>query len=268
MPSLAEIQDGFAAALTDPSRPAPDDLVGPDGSPARRRFAVYRNNVIVGLTEAIAAAYPIVQKIVGEQFFRAMARQFVLDDPPQSPLLLEYGARFPTFVSSFQPASNLPYLADVARIERAWTEAYHAAEAVPIDPRTLSDIPGAELPGLLFSIHPSTRLVRSAMPALTIWRMNAGDGPIRPVDLQTGGEDVLIVRPVAEVVAREVPPGGAAFVSALMEGRTLGEAAAEALEEAPAFDLAANLAGLMEAGVLVGVLGRTKKPANENQGHG
>jgi hypothetical protein len=266
MPSLADIQTGFAAALVDPDRPVPEDLVGPDGSRALRRFAVYRNNVIVGLTEAVAASYPVVQRIVGEQFFRAMARRFVLDEPPRTPLLLEYGAQFPDFVSHFEPAASLPYLPDVARIERAWTEAYHAAEATPIKPLELSGVPADDLPGLILKIHPSVRVVRSTMPALTIWRMNAGDGPIEPVDLGAGGEDVLIARPVAEVVAREVPPGGAAFVGALMTGRPLGEAAAVAMEEAADFDLAANLAGLLEAEIIVGLVRPERTAANENRG--
>jgi hypothetical protein len=264
MRSLAEIQTGFAAALIDPDRPAPDDLVGPDGAPAPRRFAVYRNNVIVGLTDAIAASFPIVQKIVGEDFFRAMARQFVSDEPPRSPMLIEYGARFPDFVAGFEPAAVLSYLPDVARIERAWTEAYHAAEAVPIDPLALGRIPAEDLAGVVFGIHPSARLVRSTMPALTIWRMNASGGPIEPVDLTAGGEDVLIVRPAAEVVARRVPPGGAVFVGALMAGKPLGEAASMAAAETADFNLAANLVGLLEAGLIVHVSRPTKAAANEN----
>ncbi len=134
MRPLAERQRGFAAALLDAALPMPQGLVGPDGEPSPKRFAVYRNNVVVGLTETLKDAFPAVRRIVGPEFFQAMARAYVVLEPPRSPILLDYGAGFPDFIGPFEPAAVLPYLADVARIERAWAEAYHAPEAPPIDP--------------------------------------------------------------------------------------------------------------------------------------
>src|SRR3546814_5214850 len=82
--------------------------------------------------------------------------------------------------------TTLPYLADVARIERAWIEAYHAAEAPALDPAALARFTPDELPALRLRLHPSVRLVRSRFPAMTIWRMNVGDGVPAPVDLKLG----------------------------------------------------------------------------------
>ena len=98
-----------------------------------RRFAVYRNNVMVTLSKALKSRFPAVDKIVGEEFFGAMARVFVSERPPRSPLLATYGDEFADFIATFEPASDLPYLADVARLEAARTRAYHSADAVPID---------------------------------------------------------------------------------------------------------------------------------------
>ena len=103
------------------------------------------------------------------------------------------------------------------------------------------------------TLHPSLRLVRSAFPALTVWRMNAGHDPVRPIDPEAVGEDVLIVRPAAEVEVRRLPPGGFAFIAALDRGATLAEAAAAATDDAAAFDLAGNLTGLIGASAIVGV---------------
>jgi len=140
MQSLAERQRSFAAALLDPALPAPAGLVGPDGKPSSRRFAVYRNNVIVGLTQTLKDAYPAVHRIVGSEFFHALARAFVVGALPRSPMLFDYGAGLPGFIGRFEPASVLPYLADVARIERARTEAYHSAEASLIGPSSFAEI--------------------------------------------------------------------------------------------------------------------------------
>lgn len=252
MPSLAERQADFATALLDPTRPTPCGLIGPDSEESTRRFAVYRNNVTIALTDALQANFPATCRLVGEEFFRAMARLYALSEPPASPILLDYGAGFAAFIAGFAPAAPLPYLADVARLERAWTEAYHAPEARPLDPAVLSDIPENESARLCFRLHPSIRIVRSPFPALTIWRMNVADGVPEPVDLDAGGEDTLIARPEAEVEVRSIPPGGPDFIAALADGNTLVEAAKAGLRAASSFDLAANLAALLGAGVFIG----------------
>ena len=252
MLQLAERLGGFAAALLDPTLAVPAGLVGPDREPSAKRFAVYRNNVVVGLTEALQANFPAVCRIVGEEFFLAMARAYVVLAPPTSPILLDYGAGYANFISGFEPAATLPYLPDVARIERAWTEAYHAPEAVPIGPEALSGIPSDRVAETRFAVHPSARVVRSRLPALTIWRMNVDDGVPGPVDLDSNGEDVLIVRPEADVEVRLMPPGGSEFLIALMNGKSLTEAAKSAMNAHSLFDLSANLAALISADVFVG----------------
>ncbi|TAM05494.1 MAG: DUF2063 domain-containing protein [Paraburkholderia sp.] len=253
MPCLAERQRGFAAALLDPALAAPPGLIGPDGQDSARRFAVYRNNVNIALIDAVRANFPATCRIVGEEFFHAMARTYAVSEPPASPVLLDYGAGFPDFITRFEPAASLPYLADVARIERAWTEAYHAPEAASLDPAVLSGIPADQAALLRFTLHPSARIVRSHFPALTIWRMNVEDGVPAPVDLESGGEDTLLARPEADVEVRWIPPGGAAFIRALAAGQVLIEAAEAASRVATCFDLTTNLTALFSARIFCGL---------------
>ncbi|WGR98649.1 putative DNA-binding domain-containing protein [Bradyrhizobium sp. ISRA443] len=252
MRPLAERQGDFAAALLNPALPIPHGLVGPDGEPSLKRFAVYRNNVVASLIEALKDGFPAVRRLVGDEFFCAMARAYVAVEPPRSPILLEYGAGFADFIRTFEPAAALPYLADVARIERAWAQAYHAPEASPIAPEVFTTIAPDQLPAIRLALHPSLRLVRSQFPALTIWWMNVGDGIPAPVDLAAGGEDVLIVRPLADVEVRSIPRGSFEFIQALADGEPVLPALQAALIADPRFDLAANLTDLMCAGALVG----------------
>jgi Putative DNA-binding domain len=253
MQSLAELQRGFAAALIDPALPAPASLVGPDGKPSSKRFAVYRNNVVVGLTQTLKDAYPAVHRIVGSEFFNALARAYVACDLPRSPMLFDYGAGLPDFIDRFEPASVLPYLADVARIERAWTEAYHSPEALPIDPCAFSEIDPDLLPDVRLMLHPSVRVVSSLFPALAIWQMNIEGGVPCRVDLAAGGEDVLILRPEADVELRSVPKGSPDFILALSSGRSVLGAFEQALVAEPGFDLAANLSDLIQVGAVIGL---------------
>jgi hypothetical protein len=252
MQSLAELQRGFAAALLDPALPAPAGLVGPDGKPSSTRFAVYRNNVMVGLTQTLKDAYPSVHRIVGSEFFNALARAFVVGALPRSPMLFDYGAGLPDFIDRFEPASVLPYLADVARIERAWIEAYHSAEATPIGPSAFSEIDPDLLQDVSLVLHPSVRIVCSRFPALTIWQMNVDGGVPGPVDLAAGGENALVVRPEAGVEVRSIPNGSPEFIHSLASGRPVFAAFEEAIAADPSFDLSANLSDLVQAGAVVG----------------
>ncbi|HLK84020.1 MAG TPA: DNA-binding domain-containing protein [Xanthobacteraceae bacterium] len=251
MPRLAERLGSFAAALRDPARPVPRGLVGPDGKPSAKRFAVYRNNVMVGLTEALRANFPAVCRIVGEEFFQAMARAYIVYEPPASPILLDYGAGFANFIAEFEPAASLPYLPDVARLERAWTEAYHAKEGQPLAAEALAKIRAHRIHAARLHVHPSVRVAQSRFPALTIWRMNVDDRAPGPVDLKSGGEDALVMRPQAAVEVRSMPPGAADFLAALGGGATLAQASKSALRADAHFDLSANLAALIGAGAFI-----------------
>ena len=248
-PSFAAV---FAQGLTDPARATPEGVVGPRGKAAIKRYNVYRNNVTASLIDALAATYPAVQRITGVEFFRAMACFHVRATPPTSPLLFEYGRDFPAFIEGYEPAQDMPWLADTARIERAWLDAYHAADVPPISPDALAAVPSDRLGDLVFTAHPAACIVRSAYPAVAILAMNRVEGPITPLR-SSAAEDGLITRPDMEVAVRLLPPVGAAFLRTLIEGGTLGAAAATAIAETPAFDLAANIAGMIEAGVFTSI---------------
>jgi Putative DNA-binding domain len=237
----------FASALLDPAGATPAVVLGPAGKGAVRRYNVYRNNVTVSLINALAAVYPAVQRITGVDFCRAMARFHVRAAPPSSPLLFEYGRDFPAFIETYEYARDLPWLADVARIERAWLDAYHAADGEPLSAEALASFPPERLAEAVFTAHPATRIARSAYSAVTIFAANRSEVAVGPIDAETP-EDALITRPDADVIVRHLPRGGAAFLQGLMSGQPLGEAAAFALEASPFFDIPANIAGMIEAG--------------------
>jgi hypothetical protein len=238
----------FAPALTDPSGATPPGVVGPRGKAATKRYNVYRNNVTVSLIDALTAIYPAVQRIIGVEFFRAMARFHVRASPPTSPLLFDYGRNFPAFIDAYEHAQDMPWLSDVARIERAWLDAYHAADVQSLTPDALAAVPADKLGELVFTPHPAVRIVRSRYPAVAIFAMNRGEGPVMPLR-SSAAEDALVTRPDMEVTVRHLPPGSAAFLTSLIEGEPLSVAAAAAFHDASSFDLAAGIAAMVEAGV-------------------
>ncbi len=243
----AHFAETFAAGLMDPNFATPQIVSGPNGKAAVKRYNVYRNNVTVSLIDALAATFPAVQRITGVDFFRAMARLHVRETPPTSKLLFEYGRDFPAFIQQFEHTASLPWLADVARIERAWLDAYHAADADPLDGHLLAHVPAEQLGDIVFVPHPATRVLTSDYAAVTIFAAHRIDARAASIDAGEP-EDALITRPDADVFVRHVPPGGAVFLTALLSGQTLGMAATAAFEHTAAFDLGANLGGMIEAG--------------------
>ncbi|WP_321447216.1 DNA-binding domain-containing protein [uncultured Cohaesibacter sp.] len=254
-PSLHTAQASFSSALIKPDHPTPDDVVGPKPEKkAQKRFGVYRNNVIVSLTEALMASFPTIKALVGEDYFRAMARVYITSHPPRTAMLSRYGDLFASFLDVFEPVQAFPYLGDVAGIEFAWQEAYHAADQSPLDPTSLQQVPPDRLAELTFTLHPACRLLASPHPAYSIWAAHKQDNPQEAMaSLPQEPEDCLITRPYWDVMTIKLPAGGFAFLKALREGLTLRQAAAAALEAAPAFDFARNLGGLLETGVLAGL---------------
>ena len=242
----------LAPGLTDPGYVAPPCVIGPHGKAPAKRYNVYRNNVTVSLIDALATIFPATRRITGVEFFRAMARFHVRATPPRSPLLFEYGRDFPDFIQRFEYARPMPWLPDVARIERAWLDAYHADDLSALQGEALATVPADALADIVLVPHPSASIVRSAFPAVSIFAINRGSGPISPIESLVP-EDALVTRPSQEVAVRILPPGGAVFLTTLMAGEALGDAAAAGFEASPTFDLPGNIAGMIEAGVFAAI---------------
>lgn len=243
-------QSAFREGVFDSNRPAPDGLIDPEGRPAGKRFDVYRNNVAVSLTEAMEVAFPVIRKLVGDAFFKAMAGVFLRIHPPRSPMLMLYGDAFPGFLEGFGPVGHLGYLADVARLELAIRESYHAADATPVAPEALQQVAPDALMHLRLGLAPALRVVRSRWPVHAIWLANTRDDAPAP-----GGEaqDVVVTRPAFDPLAAPLGPGGAEFIAALNAGETLGAALGLAGAARPGFDLAATLGQLIGGGAITSI---------------
>ena len=247
----------FAAALLDPQAPRPPGLRAWNGSDPGPRYDVHRNNATTSLVRALEDGFPVACALVGAEFFRAMAREYVRAEPPRSPVLIEYGAGFADFIAGFAPAASLSYLPDMARLERARLEAFHAADAESLDAAAFA--PWLQAPDALMQrravLHPSLRLLPRVRRVLDAWRAHqpGGDAGL-PAALDAaageGRQDLLVWRPQLDVRALELPPGACQALAALQSGATVGEALSAAAGE-PGFELAAVVAVLVQHGALV-----------------
>ena len=255
MPKLADIQSAFVDALNKPETPVPDAIGKKAGKPAKRRFDVYRNNVASGMIEALRATYPAVDKLVGPEFFAASARVYLDQHPPRSPLLFRHGETFGDFLESFPPAASTPYLGDVARLEWARLQAYHAKDSSPVSIEVLgsflhSDVGEAlDVGQLRFTLHLSLFLISSRWPIVSLYAASTGQGTSDDVDMKRP-EQALVIRPSLTVDTRSLPNSTFVFMSALKDGATLEQAASAATDVAENFDLSEHLQGLFAIGAV------------------
>jgi hypothetical protein len=244
----------FATALGEPSAPPPATTHGRLGAPDARRFAVYRNNVAVGLIGALEARFPVSRRLAGDDLFRAMARAFMRKHRPRTPVMIAYGGEFPDFVAAYLAAaeagSGLASLPDVARLEDAWVEAYHSEDASVATIGELAALNPDCLPNTRVAFHPAARLLRFATPAASVWA-SAQSCDQRAASPEAIGEDALITRPDCDVRVRVLPPLAYDFAVHLRDGATLVEALT-ALD--PDFDFGIHLVGLVESGAVASII--------------
>jgi hypothetical protein len=306
----------FAAALGEPSASPPAMTHGRLGAPDASRFAVYRNNVAVGLIGALEARYPVSRRLTGDELFRAMARAFAHAHRPRSPVMIAYGAEFPEFVADYlaawraspafkwdrhrddpgvqarggvavQSRSSTPScvdrfaiarretgvfrrpmardedydraqfqhaiacLVDVARLENAWVEAYHAEDASVATVGELAALSPDCLPETRIAFHPAARLLRFATPAASVWA-SAQTSDHTAALAEGPGEDALVTRPDCDVRVRVLPPLAYDFALKMRDGATLIEAIAAFAD--PEFDFGTHLVGLVESGAIVSLI--------------
>jgi len=244
---MSVAQADFRSAILDPDAARPAGLVDGQGRTAGRRFDVYRNNVAVSLSEALETAFPIIAKLVGAKNFKALAGAFLRAHPPSSPLMMFYGIEMPEFLSSFGPTTDIGYLPDIARLEIALRESYHAADIAALDPLELQELSTDELMASGIAFAPAVRLVRSTWPIHAIWRFNTEDGAPKP---SMAAEDIIVLRQELDPAPHLLPTGGGAFIAALFSGESVGSAFETATAETENFDLADTLALLLRGNAL------------------
>jgi hypothetical protein len=250
---LIDLQHRFAHAVLQATLSVPDG-VRRDIRPTReRRFGVYRNNVKASLAAALTARFPVVVRLVGEEFFTAMALVFVERHPPHSPVLAEYGGAFATFLEGFDPAADLPYLPDIARLEWARHVAFHSADASAADIARLAALQPEQIGTAILAIHPAVTAIASPWPIVSLWTTNTYDATPQAPATDWTGETALVTRPHLDVLVQRVPPGTGLLVAELAQGNALGVAADAVSRAHESFDLATALSTLFGAGAIATV---------------
>jgi hypothetical protein len=217
------------------------------------------------LIEVLAAKYPVIRRLVGELSFRIVARRFILSEPPSIPIAPSFGDNFQRFLQGHSNTASFEYVADIAELEMVRRKAHYAADVRPLPPETLLSLRAEWLHGLCITLHPSVGLVQSRFPIVTIWENNQSDDENGMID-RWSAEAALVARPFLEVEVRRLLPGGYTFIRALSEGQTVAMAVRAATAATSEFEVAPNLALLMDANVIVGIHQPNELKSSINKG--
>jgi Putative DNA-binding domain len=252
MNALAQIGHDTASTLLDSFTSVPAPIDESRRLQARAACHFGDNDIIGLLIRALAARYPVVRRLAGDESFIATARRFVRAEPSHLSTVLHFGEAFPAYLRSLGHAASFEYLADVAEIEAARARAMRSADARPISRAALASLSSSRMRELGVLLHPSVSLVASRFPIVTIWAANQTDDS-NGVILRWRPEAALIARPFLDVDVVPLSASGHAFLRQVAVGAPLAAAMAAAAVCDPVSDPATHLRLLIDTSIVVGV---------------
>lgn len=232
---LRELQAAVGASILGDAQEELRGIVREDGIAFDRRLQVYRNNSLLSLTDVLKATFPVVCRLVDEQFFHYAADAFIRSSPPRAPCLSEYGGEFADFLAGFEPARELAYLPDVARFEWALSVAANAEDAPLLEPDALLGVQAEDHAALRFAPHPSVSCLELAYPADEIADavLSGDEAAMAQVDLAYGSVCIVVHRSPNGLETERLCARSYEFVSLLCAGEPLGRVIEAAPEQAP-----------------------------------
>jgi hypothetical protein len=253
MPSLPDLQAAFARAVIDHDEgEVADWIAAADGLDAPARIAIYRSNVFGNYRNTLREVYPVILALVGEPFFVHAADAYAARYPSRSGDLNDFGGELGDFLAQWPPSAQLVYLPDVAKLEWAMESVFHAADAAPLDLQALAAVAPEVVATLRFDLHPASRIICSRYPILRIWQVNQpGFTANQSVQLDAGGDSLLVIRRSSAVELERLSPGELALLQGLAEGVSMAEAHTRAVQADPELDLSAFLQHHALGGTLV-----------------
>lgn len=237
---LTEVQQQFAAVLLERLQPT-------------GRAAIYHHNRRANFRKALALEYPLIERIVGAEFFDRLAFDFMATYPSRSGDLHHVGEPFSAFLAAGFAGgdSAYAYLIDLARLEWAWQCALIAADAPILGTDALGEFPQHEWPRLRFHLQPALQVIESRWPVHTLFLEQRRAQPA-VVHLAAGAECAAVLRRNGMVEVHRLEPHDAVFWQALAGGQILDEAVTAVLQSTAgtAFDLSAALGRLFALGAV------------------
>ena len=248
---LRELQSQFSAEILCGENTSVQTLVEQRGFQVTQRINVYRNNIFTTLTETLSNIFPVSCAMVGEEFFRSLARIYIGSHTPDSGNLHDFGEHLPSFIESMPELSNYPYLSALAEIDWACHRAFHSASVTALDISSLTDFSPDNYEDLQFEFHPAIHTIKSKFPIFDLWDFATSNGHADTTpDVNSEGQQVLIYRSKSGVKVVNIEDDLYQMINFLREHRTLGATFTLILNSNPEYNLKEGLNRLFSFGAV------------------
>tara|TARA_R110002096_G_scaffold13246_8_gene47104 strand:- start:9923 stop:10699 length:777 start_codon:yes stop_codon:yes gene_type:complete len=253
--SVGSFQHRFTRSILEGDSGLVSDAIVPAGFPVEERLNIYRNNSFITLGAALAQNFPVLYRLVGQAFFDQLARRYIRVCPPESPVLMTYGAEMANFLCSVPEVKDLPYLSDVARFEHQWNFTFNGPDASGFEIARLNEIAPEKFNDLVFRFLPNMGMLYSVYPILDIWLANQEDSPLGvEINLDQGEAYLAVFRRGLEVEVMRLDEAGYELVKRLAAGETLGQAGTQVMDLYTDFSLEVALQAILQAGLIDGFM--------------
>lgn len=251
--ALAAGQQLFAGALFDAALTG-QALAQCRTPQAEQRYALYRGNQTETWRKTLAAAFPVLLALVGEEFFGGLARAYGRAQPTDNPDLNHFGAGFAVFLRTFPHVAHLPYLPDMAMLEWALHRAHYApaaSAASVVSAEVLAALTADQVEAATFGLHPAAQLLASPYAVAPLWQAHQPGSGVDFPEAMAVASHALVARPQWTPVLAPLSAAAHAALQALARGHHFGAALDAAFELDEDFDVAASLQQWLTLGVLV-----------------
>jgi hypothetical protein len=221
---------------------------------AQGLMGIYQNSAIANITHSLILTYPVIEKLVGDEFFSAMCREYIFLTWPQSGNMDDYGVEFPEFLAEFEHAKHLLYLKDIARLEWAFHQSSLAEDATITDWSTLAQ--ASDILQIKFLVTPSLSLISSTFPIDRIWHLNqentSPDTVVDFTDEQDNNTFIVLFRQQLKTVILPITSGEFALLYAFKTGESFEKAIVVASAKQADFSVNDSLKKFIELGTISG----------------
>jgi hypothetical protein len=220
---LARVQGEFQDYLLRGARAIETRVVGSARVPIETRLGIYAGAYGSRLIDALAASYPALAALLGEEDFQALGARYVQahDSPYFS--IRNYGDALEDFLGTHADYAGVPLLRELARFEWMLCAVFDAADAEPLTAAALARVAPADWPQLRFTFHPSVRRVALLWNAPQVWKALTEGGERPELRVATEPVEWLAWRQDLRNYFRSLEASEARILDAARNGASFGE---------------------------------------------
>nr|WP_314859971.1 DNA-binding domain-containing protein [uncultured Undibacterium sp.] len=249
---LLQIQKDFSRLLVAADLGPVPDLFSTDAELIEQRLAIYRGNVQSIWTKALLNTFPVLQQLVGDEFFTFLALQYGRQFPSQSGDLNQFGSQFSSYLSTEAAVEDYPYFAAVAALEWHLHCAYYAENVDLIGLAQFLTGAGDTVQHCRLLFHPAANLFQSSYAAAQVYLAHQ-EQAIRAIDVPLNTSCfALVSRPKWRVELMLLDAASFRALQALQQGEILGDALEQAMSVDSEFNVALQLQKWFALGVFIG----------------